>query len=710
MDENRKDPQGPTAADPLTPRLSPTSVTQTVSLPQQRVEARFQQTGFSNLPSFDASPGKSVVPQVPLPTSLSRLAENLEKAFQPLTKQAEDLGKPLGLLTDVTSAVSESFDGLAKKVRDFGFEQIGKSITDNLDFDDRLLRDGITVGIENAEQRDLLEADLDQVTAETKGDKDALLTAFLATRKTGAKDAESRQALTVISQFIGATGADADQTGTLVGQLIVSGRSLEQITRILAGLERQRAANGSLDTGQVFGILKGLPEELRVALDASPEALLSATALLQALGRNQSAGEAQADFKTLATTFQDVGVRQRLEAEGIDLPEAGQPLDLADLVEQIIQKTGGDSRKIENLIGRDAAEALGPIITDALANGGEARFLASQRAAEGTAATLKDAADRQAEAFGRTLGTMAADFERILDKISEGIIEPATKAFNDLDPATRQTVSTGGVAATVLAGTVALPLLKTLTRRFGGPALEKLITRFTSAAPVAGATSRVAPVAGAASRVAPAAASTSRVAQVTEGLGKAAKAVAATGPGSAAVRAAAPVLTAAKGVSKVLGALATPLTVGFAVFESAQALSDDTLSATQKGERVGAATGGAIGSIAGLALSALAGPFAPLLAVPAVLAGNFIGEQIGGVFGEVIGGALEDEERQARQPAPVQVTNPPEVDSSRFLGTVRLVLSFDQDGLLRLIREQQTVDALGFSIEPELGLPGIDDI
>jgi phage tail tape-measure protein len=199
------------------------------------------------------------------------------------------------------------------------------------------------------------------------------------------------------------------------------------------------------------------------------------------------------------------------------------------------------------------------------------------------------------------------------------------------------------------------------------------------------------------------------VAQVSEGLSKAAKGFAATGPGSAALKVAAPALTAAKGVSKFLGALATPLTVGFAAVESVQALSDNTLSATQKGERVGEATGGAIGSIAGLALSALAGPLAPLVAVPAVLAGNFIGEQIGGVFGEFIGGALEDEERQARQPAPVQVINPPEANSSRFLGTVRLVLGFDRDGLLKLIREQQNVDELGFEIEPDLGFPSIGE-
>jgi hypothetical protein len=64
---------------------------------------------------------------------------------------------------------------------------------------------------------------------------------------------------------------------------------------------------------------------------------------------------------------------------------------------------------------------------------------------------------------------------------------------------------------------------------------------------------------------------------------------------------------------------------------------------------------------------------------------SLLGREAGGAFGEFIGGALEDEEQQARQPAPVQVINPPEANFSRFLGTVRLVLGFDQDGLLKLI-------------------------
>jgi len=586
----------------------------------------------------------------------------------------------------ITAELYQGFDTLADKVRDFGFEQIGKAVTENLDFDDRLLRDGERVGIENAEQRDLLEALIDQVRRETKGDKDAILTAFLATRRAGGDDAQSRQALTVISQFVGATGADAGQTGALVGQLIASGRSLEEITEILAGLERQRAANGSLDTGQVFGVLDGLPKELRASLGESPDALLSATALLQALGRNQSAGEAEAAFKTLATTFQDEGVRQNLEGLMIDLPEAGQPLDLAALVEQIIEKTGGDTRQIKALLGDKAFKALEPILTDALANGGKASFLAQQRTAGGDAATLKDAADRQAEAFGRSIDTLVRDASETFDTMSEGFVEAVTGAFNNLDPDTRQ----GTSSTTLIGGTVLATVLgSAAARKFGGPALAKLIKGFTSAAPAATA---------AAGRAAPAAAgATSRVAQVSEGLSKAAKGFAATGPGSAALKVAAPVLTVAKGVTKALGPLAAPLTVGFAAVESVQALSDDTLTASQKGERVGEATGGAAGGVAGLqagltlglATAPLAGPAAvvtvPALALAGFFGGSLLGSEFGSAFGEFIGGVLEDEEQQARQPAPVQVINPPEVNPSRFLGTVRLVLGFDQDGLLKLI-------------------------
>lgn len=375
-------------------------------------------------------------------------------------------GKTLGAIKKIDSALS----GTASKLAAFGLTlSVGAVTKDIIELDDRLSAIGVQSGLAADGIASLKQQVYDVANApDVKVDTSSLIDAMDAViERTG--DVEfATSNIRAMGLAMRATGASGADTGGLYAEFQKYGLSAEEVLKTIDTLTVQ-GKEGAVTLRDLATLGPRTISAYAATGRSGSQAIMEMGAALQVIKQGTGSPEQAATaFEALMRELADPNKIKLLRQLGVQVDWTKK--SVMDLMGEIVQKTGGDARKLNTVFGGEAARAFN-YVAGQFQTTGRLDILEKFNGIVGDGSTIQRDAAERAQTLSANIQNLQTAFEKFVNVGISPALVKLTDGLNWLaeDPDRLQKVFTGAAI-----GIGAITAVK------GIAGISRLVTSFSS--------------------------------------------------------------------------------------------------------------------------------------------------------------------------------------------------------------------------------------